>query len=43
MIATVALTIEGTFLVLNAFVLHDPSDPLTKAGGLSPEQKAGGK
>jgi hypothetical protein len=25
-------------LILNAFVLHDPNDPLTKAGGLSPEQ-----
>jgi hypothetical protein len=35
-----ALTIEGTYLILNAFVLHDPSDPLTKAGGISSEQDA---
>jgi hypothetical protein len=34
--------LEGTYLVPNAFVLHGPSDPLTKAGRLSPEQKAGG-
>jgi hypothetical protein len=39
-IAAAALTVEGTYLALNAFVLHDPNDPLTKAGGLSPEQKA---
>jgi hypothetical protein len=26
MIATVALTIEGTYLILSAWVLHDPSD-----------------
>jgi hypothetical protein len=25
MIAAAALTIEGTYLILNAFVLHDPS------------------
>jgi hypothetical protein len=37
MIAAAALTVEGTYLILNAFVLHDPNDPLTKAGGLSPE------
>jgi hypothetical protein len=43
MIAAVALTIEGTYLILDAFILHDSSDPLTKAGGLSPEQKAAGK
>jgi hypothetical protein len=40
MIAAAALTIEGTYLVLNAFVLHDPYDPLRKAGGLSPAQNA---
>jgi hypothetical protein len=40
MIAAAALTIEGTYLILNAFVFHDPSDPLTRAGGLSLEQKA---
>jgi hypothetical protein len=38
MIATAALTIEGTYSILNTFVLHDPSDPLAKAGGLSPKQ-----
>ena len=43
MIAAAALTIEGTYLILNAFVLHDPSDPLMKAGGLAPAQKASGK
>jgi hypothetical protein len=43
LIAAAALTIEGTYLILNAFVLHDPSDPLTKAGGLLPEQKGKGK
>ena len=43
LIAAAALTIEGTYLILNAFVLHDPSDPLTQAGGLSPKQKAKGK
>jgi hypothetical protein len=40
MIAAAALTIEGTYLILNALVAHDPKDPLTKAGGLSSEQKA---
>jgi hypothetical protein len=43
LIAAAALTIEGSYLVLKTFVLHDPSDPLTRAGGLSPEQKAKGK
>ena len=43
MIAAAALTIEGTYLILNAFVLHDRSDPLTKSGGLSPEKNARGK
>jgi len=37
------LTIEGTYLILNAFVLHDPNDPLTKSGGLSPEKNARAK
>jgi hypothetical protein len=40
MIAAAALTIEGTYLILNALVAHDSKDPLTKAGGLSSEQKA---
>jgi hypothetical protein len=43
MIAAAALTIEGTYLVLKIFVLDNPNDPLTKAGGLSPDQNAKGK
>ena len=42
MIAAAALTIEGTYLILNAFVLHDPSDPLTSPV-VSPEKNARGK
>jgi hypothetical protein len=38
MIVAAALTIEGTYFVLKTFVF-DPNDPLTKAGGLSPEQE----
>jgi hypothetical protein len=37
MIAAAALTVEGWYLILNAFVLHDPKDPLTKAGRFLPE------
>jgi hypothetical protein len=33
-----ALTVEVTYLVLDRFVLRDPNDPLSKAGGLSPAQ-----
>jgi hypothetical protein len=43
LIAAASLTIEGVYLVLNQFALHDQKDPLTKAGGLSPAQKADGK
>jgi hypothetical protein len=32
------LTVEMTCLILGRFVLHNRSDPLTKAGGLSPAQ-----
>jgi hypothetical protein len=39
MIAAVALSIEGTYLVLKTFVLSNPDDPLAKAYGLSPEQE----
>jgi hypothetical protein len=39
MVAATAITIEGTYYVLHRFVLSDPNDPLTKAGGLSPEQE----
>ncbi len=44
-VAATALTVEVTYLVLDRFVLRDPNDPLTKAGGLSPAQdlKAKGK
>jgi hypothetical protein len=35
MTALAALTVGGTYLVLKAFVLHNPNDPLSKAGGLS--------
>ena len=38
MIAATALTIEGTYYVIERFVFNDTNDPLAKAGGLSPEQ-----
>jgi hypothetical protein len=41
--AATAVTIEGTYFALKTFVLDNPNDPLTKAGGLSPDQKAKGK
>jgi hypothetical protein len=31
-VAAQAVTIEVTYVVLDRFVLHDPNDPLTKAG-----------
>jgi hypothetical protein len=40
LIAAASLAVEGVYLVLNQFVLHDPNDPLSKAGGLSPAQNA---
>jgi hypothetical protein len=39
MILATALTIWGTFYVLETFVLGNPNDPLTKSGGLSPMQE----
>ncbi|THD62648.1 MAG: hypothetical protein E7813_19590 [Bradyrhizobium sp.] len=45
-IAASAFTIEGTYLILKTYVLDNPNDPLTRAGGLSPTQdplKARGK
>jgi hypothetical protein len=39
MIAATALTIAGTFYVLKTFVIGNPNDPLTRAGGLSPEHR----
>jgi hypothetical protein len=37
-VATI-LTVMGTYYVLHRFVLDNPADPLTKAGGLQPSQK----
>jgi hypothetical protein len=34
-----ALTIGGTFYVLKTFVIGNPNDPLTRAGGLSLSQE----
>jgi hypothetical protein len=44
-VAATALTVEITYLMLDRFVLRNPNDPLTKAGGLSPaqDQKTKGK
>jgi hypothetical protein len=39
-VVAAAVTVEVTYFVLDRFVLHDPNDPLTKAGGLSQDQKA---
>jgi hypothetical protein len=39
LIAVVALTIEGTYYGLHKFLLDNPNDPLTKQGGLKPDQK----
>ena len=36
-----SLTLWGTFYALNNYVmLHDPSDPLVKQGGLKPSQQS---
>jgi hypothetical protein len=39
MVAATILTVMGTYYVLHRFVLDNPADPLTKAGGLQPSQK----
>jgi hypothetical protein len=39
MVAASVLTVIVAYYVLYAFVLHDPRDPLAKAGGLSPVQE----
>jgi hypothetical protein len=39
-VVAAAVTVEVTYFVLDLFVLHDPNDPLTKAGRLSQDQKA---
>jgi hypothetical protein len=39
LIAVVALTVEGTYYGLHKFLLDNPNDPLTKQGGLKPDQQ----
>ena len=39
LIVVVALTIEGTYYGLHRFLLDNPNDPLTRQGGLKPDQK----
>ena len=39
MVVATVLTVMGTYYVLHRFVLDNPADPLTKAGGLRPSQK----
>ena len=39
LIVVVALTIEGTYYGLHRFVLDNPNDPLTRQGGLKPDQR----
>jgi hypothetical protein len=40
LIATVALTVEGTYYGLHRYVLDDPAAPLTQQSGLKPNQQA---
>ena len=40
MVVATVLTVMGTFYVLHRFVLDNPADPLTKAGGLRPAEIA---
>jgi hypothetical protein len=40
LIAAVVLTVEGTYYALHRFVLDNPTDPLTKQGGLRPDQQS---
>jgi hypothetical protein len=39
MIAATVVTVEGTYYILKTFVVGNPNDPLTKAGGLSSQQE----
>jgi hypothetical protein len=39
MLVATVLTVMGTYSVLHRFVLDNPADPLTRAGGLRPSQK----
>jgi hypothetical protein len=38
MVVATVLTVMGTFYVLHRFVLDNPADPLTRAGGVQPGQ-----
>ena len=38
MLVATVLTVMGTYYVLHRFVLDNPADPLTRAGGLRPSQ-----
>jgi len=38
MVVATILTVMGTYYVLHRFVLDDPADPLTRAGGLRSSQ-----
>jgi hypothetical protein len=40
LVLAIALTVSGTLYVFKYYlVLHDPSDPLVKQGGLRPSQE----
>jgi hypothetical protein len=39
MVVATVLTVMGTYDVLHRFVLDNPADPLTRAGGLRSSQK----
>jgi hypothetical protein len=39
MIVATILTVEATNFILKTFVIGNPNDPLTKAGGLSTSQE----
>jgi hypothetical protein len=38
MVVATVLTVMGTYSVLHRFVLDNPADPLTRVGGLKPDQ-----
>lgn len=38
MVVATVLTVMGTYYVLHRFVLDNPADPRTRAGGLQPSQ-----
>ena len=40
MVVATVLTVMATYSVLHRFVLDNPADPLSRAGGLRPDQKA---